>query len=99
MFAATVRKFWKPLAVSAALLFLYAQTLLKLAHDWRTDENYSHGLLAPFIIGYILWTERAELRRELCADRTNVRAIVAGGAACLFAFVMLWAGVAGAELF
>lgn len=99
MFAATVRKFWKPLAVIAALLFVYAQTLLKLAHDWRTDENYSHGLLAPFIIAYILWTERAELRRELSVDRASSRAVVAGGAACLFAFVLLWAGAAGAELF
>jgi len=29
-----------------------------------TDENYSHGLLIPFVIGYILWTQRRRLASE-----------------------------------
>ena len=48
------KHFWRALAVCAALLFAYATVLKKLGHDWWTDENYSHGLLIPFVIGYIL---------------------------------------------
>jgi hypothetical protein len=27
----------------------------KLGRDWWTDENYSHGLLVPFVIGFIVY--------------------------------------------
>ena len=49
------RYLWKPVAVSLALAFVYFGVLRKLGYDWWTDENYSHGLLIPVIIGYILW--------------------------------------------
>ncbi|MBD0326631.1 MAG: archaeosortase/exosortase family protein, partial [Pyrinomonadaceae bacterium] len=52
---------WKPVAIAAALAFVYWTMLAKLGHDWWVDENYSHGLLIPFIIGYILWSERERL--------------------------------------
>ncbi len=55
---------WRVLAISAALLFTYAIVLSKLAYTWWNDENYSHGLLIPFIIAYILWTQRERLVRE-----------------------------------
>ena len=54
---------WRILAISSALAFAYATVLAKLGHDWWTDENYSHGLLIPFIIGYILWSQRERLAR------------------------------------
>src|SRR5215210_639923 len=88
------RHLWKPIVVIAALGFVYASVLAKLGHDWWEDENYSHGLLIPFIIGYILWTERDHLRR------VRVRpSLWWGGGAVLFAMLALWAGTAGAELF
>lgn len=94
MSALAPRQLWKPLAIAAALVFVYASVLAKLGHDWWEDENYSHGLLIPFIIGYILWTERDVLRR------VRVRpSLWWGGAAVTFALLMLWAGTAGAELF
>ena len=86
--------FWKPLAVAASIAFLFSATLAKLGLDWWTDENYSHGLLIPVIIGYILWTEREELAR------VRVRpSLLCGGAGVVAALLALWAGTAGAELY
>ena len=85
---------WRPLAISAALVFVYGVVLSKLGHDWWTDENYSHGLLIPFIIGYIVWTQRDHFRGD--ADRVSV---FLGGGLVLLALLMLFAGTAGAELF
>src|SRR5215813_4920858 len=88
------RSLWRALAISTALLFAYASVLTKLAHDWWADDNYSHGLLVPFVIGYILWVERHRLARN-----TSEPSTIWGGALVVFALVCLWAGVAGAELF
>jgi exosortase len=94
MTALTVPQLWKPTAVAAAVLFVYATVLVKLGGQWWTDENYSHGLLIPFIIGYILWSERARLE-----GATKRPSLVWGGALVVGALLMLWAGTAGAELF
>jgi len=88
------KKLWQGLAISFAIAFAYATVLVKLFHDWWNDENYSHGLLIPFIIGYIIWSQRDKLARAV--DRPS---ILLGGAAILFALFALWAGVAGAELY
>src|SRR5712691_1097516 len=58
MSVAILRKFYQPVAVAFALAFVYFTVLEKLGRDWWHDENYSHGLLIPFVIGYILWQER-----------------------------------------
>ncbi len=52
---------WRILALSSALAFAYATVLVKLGQDWWNDENYSHGLLIPLVIGYFLWSQRARL--------------------------------------
>jgi exosortase len=85
---------WRTLAVVSALIFVYASVLLKLSHDWWVDENYSHGLLIPFVIGYILWAERDKLRQV-----RHKPSVLWGGAAILMSLFALWIGVAGAELF
>ena len=89
-----MRNVWKPLLVSAALAFLYAAVLQRLGLIWWTDDNYSHGLLMPFIVGYMLWTERARL-----ASATKRPLMLWGGAGIILAWLMLWMGTAGAELF
>jgi exosortase len=86
--------FWRAIAVCVALLFAYATVLVKLGHDWWTDPNYSHGLLIPFVIGFILWTTRDRLKQE-----RQQPSLFWGGAAVLCALLALWAGVAGAELY
>ncbi len=55
------KHYWRAFAIVSAILFTYAAVLVKLSSHWWTDENYSHGLLIPFIIGYILWLERDKL--------------------------------------
>lgn len=85
---------WRILAISSALAFTYATVLAKLGEAWWADENYSHGLLIPLIIGYILWSQRARL--ALAAQRPTA---FWGLSVVLLAMVSLWAGTAGAELF
>ena len=86
--------FWRALPIIVAIAFAYATVLAKLSRDWWADENYSHGLLIPFIIGYILWVGRD----KFASARTNA-SVWLGGAAVAIALLALWAGVAGAELY
>ena len=88
------KNLWKPLSVAAALCFLYAAILAKLGYDWMTDDNYSHGLLVPFVIGYIIWLEFGKLKNA--CEKPN---IWLGASFILTAFFLLFAGTLGAELF
>jgi exosortase len=90
----TTKQILKVLAVATALVFAYASVLAKLGRDWWTDENYSHGLLIPFIIGFILWSQRDRFTRTITRPSA-----FAGFGAVLLALAALWAGTAGAELF
>lgn len=94
MSVAIPNKIYKPLAIAAALGFVYFAVLMKLGRDWWSDENYSHGLLIPFVIGYIIWQER----NKFAEDRSQ-RASWFGALGIGFAMLALWAGTAGAELF
>ncbi len=88
------RKFLQPITIAVALAFVYFSVLLKLGNDWWHDENYSHGLLIPFVVAFILWQERKRLSE---ARRDSWIWIGSGGIA--ISLLMLWAGTAGAELF
>jgi exosortase len=85
---------WKAVLLSAAVAFAYWGVLARLGRFWWEDENYSHGLLIPFVIGYILWTERERL--SSVAERPRV---FWGAGLAVAALLMLWVGTAGAELF
>ncbi|MDT7778649.1 MAG: hypothetical protein QOC99_1161 [Acidobacteriota bacterium] len=87
-------RIWKPLLVAAALAFAYWGVLARLSRFWWEDENYSHGLLIPFVIGYLLWAERDRL-----AGLEKRPRVVWGAAATVAALFALWVGTAGAELF
>jgi exosortase len=94
MSVAILRKFYQPITIAVALAFVYFTVLLKLGGDWWNDENYSHGLLIPFVIGYILWQERKNLSEAQTRPAARWGAVSVG-----FSLLLLWAGVAGAELF
>lgn len=85
---------WKPIVTAAALCFLYIAVLTKLVLDWWTDENYSHGLLVPFVIGLIIWLEFSELRSRVERNR-----VIFGFVLILTALFVLSAGTLGAELY
>lgn len=88
------KHYWRAFAIISAILFTYAAVLVKLSSNWWNDENYSHGLLVPFIIGYILWLERD----KLAAAAPRPWALL-GGLTVALALFALWIGVAGAELY
>jgi exosortase len=94
MSVAISRKLYQPITIAAALVFVYFTVLLKLGSDWWTDENYSHGLLIPFVIGYILWLERERFAKVSTNHAARWGAVGVG-----VSLLALWAGVAGAELF
>jgi exosortase len=93
MSAVITRQIYKIIAIVAALAFVYFGALAKLGRDWWSDENYSHGLLIPFIIGYIIWRERSRLQRA------PVKPSWWGALGVVLSLVALWMGTAGAELF
>jgi len=84
----------KAVAIAAAVAFLYATVLTKLGRDWWSDENYSHGLLVPFVIALIVWNEWDGLKR-LVGDPS----IFVGGISVVLSLLLLIAGTLGAELF
>jgi exosortase len=94
MSVAIPRKLYQPLTIAVALALVYFTVLVKLGGDWWSDENYSHGLLIPFVIGYVLWLER----KRFSAAGTRP-AVWWGAIGVGFSLLMLWAGTAGAELF
>lgn len=84
------------LLVAASVAVLYWATLAKLSVDWWTDENYSHGLLVPFIIAFVLWTNRNDLVSATPASRWTE---FFGLAVIALGILMLALGVLGSELF
>jgi exosortase len=94
MSVAIPRKLYQPLLIAVALAFVYFTVLEKLGRDWWHDENYSHGLLIPIVIGYILGQERKRFR----AAQTQP-AVWFGAIGVTVSLLALWAGTAGAELF
>jgi exosortase len=88
------RTLWKPALIAVALGFVYFSVLRKLGYDWWTDENYSHGLLIPFIIGYILWVDRDRL-----SSVPYNPSLLWGGLMVVLAILGLWVGTAGSELY
>ena len=90
----SINRLWKPIAIALALVFLYGNVLAKLGLDWWTDENYSHGLLVPFVISYIVWLEFDKLKK---APQNQIIWLGFGG--ILSGILLLLAGTLGAELF
>lgn len=92
--AINLKSLWKPFAIAAALAFVYAAVLAKLGADWWTDENYSHGLLVPPLIGFIVYLEFDDLKKAVSKP-----SVLFGFSLILFALFMLLGGILGAELF
>lgn len=90
----TIARYWKAAVVVGTVAALYASVLSKLGGDLWADENYSHGLLIPFVVAYIVWTERVNLSSQRGEPRPFFGAAIVSAA-----FVMLLGGTLGAELF
>ena len=72
---------------------LYAHVIVKLVHDWWTNENYSHGFLIVPIAAYFAWERRRALIDTVpTPSATGLLSVV-------LSLGVLLAGVLGAELF
>lgn len=89
-----ITNLWKPLLIILALGFLYWGVMAKLGRDCWADENYSHSLLVPFVLGFIIWSQFGELKKAV-----GTPSFVFGGISVVLAILMLLAGLLGAELF
>jgi exosortase len=76
-----------------AFITIYSPIILGLAKEWWTNDDYSHGLLVPFAIGYLIWEKRSTFR-DLPLRPSNW-----GLAIVVFSQLALTVGYLGAEFF
>jgi exosortase len=80
-------------ALLVATAALYGPVLLKLWHDWQSDESYSHGVLVAPIAAWLAWRVRDRLRAAPLRPSMSGLVIVIGSLA------VFGAGSLAAELF
>ena len=56
------------LIISILLIILYGNALVKWGSDIWNDQNYSHGMLIPFIALYLIKQRFFQLRQFLDMD-------------------------------
>lgn len=89
----TMRRTAAVLAVLGAFALLYQAVLVKLVHDWATDDNYSHGFLIVPLALYFAWQRRGPLAAAPLRPSLLGLLIIVGSIAVMVV------GVLGAELF
>jgi exosortase len=88
-----LRKTFPALVVVCTFALLYRDVLVKLVHDWATDDNYSHGFLIAPLACYFAW----QRREQLIAARLKPSNL--GLLVVVLSLAVLIVGVLGAELF
>lgn len=81
------------LALLTLLFWLYHSILYRLAAQWCSDLNYSHGYFVPAFALYVVWSERAKLKSIVPAPAW------AGVAFVVLGLLLLAFGVLGVEIF
>jgi exosortase len=84
---------WRTAVLLILMGWLYAAILGRLANQWWTDPNFSHGFFVPAFSLFLVWQGRSQLesiRRTPSAWGLPV---------ILFSLCLLLLGVFGAELF
>ena len=84
---------WQPIVLAGLVVWLYAPILARLARQWWTDPNFSHGFFVPAFSLFVLWQNRDKLRAVELAPSSWGLLLV------LFSLGTLILGVFGAELF
>jgi exosortase D (VPLPA-CTERM-specific) len=82
-----------PILVGLGFAVLYRNVVVKLVHDWWTDDNYSHGFLIVPIALCLAWERREKLKEAVSKPS------VIGLLLVVSSVIVLGAGVLGAELF
>lgn len=93
--------------LGAALLlgFAYADSLAFLFQQWMEDDNYSHGIFIPVIVGYLIWRQRdAVVTAGLAPSLWGVGLVLLGlgllilgelGTLYVLLYVSLWLVIVG----
>jgi len=84
---------WQAFLLAALVAWLYLPILSKLAYQWWTDPNFSHGFFVPAFSIFVLWQDRERLLR------IPRRPSAWGLPLLVLALVVLLVGSLGAELF
>lgn len=74
-------------------VWLYAPVLLRLAHQWWSDPNFSHGFFVPVFSAYVVWQNRMRL------GTIQPEPSIWGLPIIVISLAMLLVGTFGAELF
>ena len=83
-----------PLVLLCGLLVvLYFRISVKLVRDWYGIPDYSHGLLIPFFVAFLIWDKRKTLAH------VRLRQSWAGVPVVALGLLVLLTGVFGADLF
>ena len=75
-----IKNNFKQLSISAIFLLTYTPTLIWMWDRWfARDSYYSHGILIPFVVGYLIWQERESLKKiKLKESRWAIPLIILG---------------------
>jgi exosortase len=84
---------WQAIVIIGLVGWLYSSILFRLALQWWTDPNFSHGFFVPAFSLFVLWQNRARLL-SLPRSPSSWGLPIIG-----FGLVILVIGVLGAELF
>jgi len=88
------RSFWAAVALVGTLLIaLYFRVGIKLVKDWIDIEDSSYGLLIPFFVAFLVWSQRRSL------EATPLKPSWWGLPLVAFGLLLLLIGVFGADLF
>jgi exosortase len=94
----TVALLWQSIAtwsvLSVVFFLLYTSTLRGLIEDWWSDPDYSHGMIVPFVVAYIVFSRWQKLK-ELPVKPKTLSAL-----GVIFASQIIYlVGYFGAEFF
>ncbi len=70
---------WWVLALGVAIAALYGSVVVRLASDWLTDDNYTHGILVIPFVAWLIWRRRDEWVRTDRRPAMSGLVIAAGG--------------------
>jgi exosortase D (VPLPA-CTERM-specific) len=81
-------------------MYIYWSSLQQMVHQWLSDETYSHGLLVPFVSGYLIWRHRQRITAlPIAQQRWGLLPLIAGsglyflgeiGTLYVFVQISLW---------
>jgi exosortase len=84
---------WQVLVLFTVVAWLYGSIIANFVRQWLHDPNFSHGFFVPAFSLFVLWRNRASLKRKPHEPSSWGLLIVVAG------LCTLAAGVMGAELF